>query len=1403
MKIIAVYPGRFQPFHKGHAQVYKWLKEKFGNAHIATSNKVEAPKSPFNFDEKKKMMELAGVSPSDIYQVRNPYIAPEVLRHYDGSKTVLVFAVSEKDMAEDPRFSFKPTKSGKPGYLQPYPKDGKGVEPFGDPDKPRGYVVTTPTFTFNVLGEPAKSATEVRKQFANADHETQKKLIKDLFGKYDAKVHKVMDEKIKGALNAAPKPVTIKQIKKKLKEETQDNESGKPVIDPNEPNTAVGKFIRKYTPVGDVEDVVHGVQQGDVKRAVSGAVSLGAQAATGAVGTAAKIAVGAARGAGIMNEDSDQLDHEKFGPMLDTFVQFASKKLGIQSLPQISLQKDEMQTSFGGYSPQNKSIVVVTKNRHPMDVYRTVAHELVHHKQNEDGNLGKDIAAEGSTGSPIENEANAEAGKIMRWFAKKNPDAFKSNQIVESVIEEGLQDPARQKAVFLAGGPGSGKDFIMQRTLHGHGMREVNSDTALEYLMDKEGLSKRMPPEERTARDVVRGRAKKITKEKERNAIAGRQGLIINGTADDPEKIMKIKKHLEDNGYDTMMVYVNTSNNVSRERNIQRGKEGGREVPEDIRQDKWQAAQDAKEPLKAAFGDDKFIHVSNSEDYRTVHPDRKKEIDTEHGKIFKQVRKFTTAPVQDTSWQEQEKKKRGITKFTTPRAQKQSNRPQQPQPEYVPNPSELEQAKRLGVQHIGGGQFGVKGAEPTHVSKGGRLTTLAEEKMKGKDPCWKGYQMVGKKKKAGREVPNCVPVDEAFESYISEGKKKIKLKKKLNQEDNSLALGYEFGNNGIGDEFGVVRSPSGLGMGYSLPMGGVSSMAESVQKWMTDDRTKARFEKKYGGLAELKLMEAANNLNNSLSNDAKSGPKFFSNIRENWEALGGRDMGTVAKQGKDELDEVYAFKKTSSGKWEGVGFGSTSATHELHDGGKPTGITVSSTKGGSYNVRKDGKHVTSSSSFVLAKKAAVDYHQGKLDEGVAVSSPVGKAWDKMPVEPKNPMDLDPKMDRDPDMMQHYKDNPPSRKAKVDEARVVAPVKKTMKVKNTNTAKVAQTITPTNVEAPKDADNKVPNSVEPPKNISTSSSFIKKTLNVGSGDKAPSANYSTRTDKDNATPRADKPATTPNATPLPSATPAKSSVKPSSGKDDLSDPSHLIRKREGFLSQPKWDVNAYRAGYGSDTTTREDGTVEKIRPGMNISRDDAERDLKRRIPEFQKRGVIDHVGQDAWDKLHPHAQTALTSLAYNYGSISKGYHEGLRNAIKNNDYEGMAREIEGYKGHNKGINAGRRQHEADIVRNASRAGNDDNIDESAPAWQRKEGKNPEGGLNKKGIASYRAEHPGSKLSLAVTEKPSKLKAGSKKAKRRLSFCRRMKGMKAKLTSAETARDPDSRINKSLRKWNCEE
>jgi len=89
-------------------------------------------------------------------------------------------------------------------------------------------------------------------------------------------------------------------------------------------------------------------------------------------------------------------------------------------------------------------------------------------------------------------------------------------------------------------------------------------------------------------------------------------------------------------------------------------------------------------------------------------------------------------------------------------------------------------------------------------------------------------------------------------------------------------------------------------------------------------------------------------------------------------------------------------------------------------------------------------------------------------------------------------------------------------------------------------------------------------------------------------------------------------------------------------------------------------------------------------------------------------------------------------------------------------------------------------------------------EASPAWQKKEGKNPEGGLNKKGIASYRREHPGSHLSLAVTTKPSKLDPDSKSAKRRKSFCARMGGMPGPM---KDEKGRPTRKALSLRKWNC--
>jgi hypothetical protein len=87
---------------------------------------------------------------------------------------------------------------------------------------------------------------------------------------------------------------------------------------------------------------------------------------------------------------------------------------------------------------------------------------------------------------------------------------------------------------------------------------------------------------------------------------------------------------------------------------------------------------------------------------------------------------------------------------------------------------------------------------------------------------------------------------------------------------------------------------------------------------------------------------------------------------------------------------------------------------------------------------------------------------------------------------------------------------------------------------------------------------------------------------------------------------------------------------------------------------------------------------------------------------------------------------------------------------------------------------------------------------SPAWQRKAGKNPSGGLNAKGVASYRRENPGSKLKMAVTTKPSKLDPDSKDAKRRKSFCARMSGVKGPM---KDEKGRPTRKALSLRKWNC--
>jgi len=192
--VVAILPGRFHPFHKGHAYMYETLVSQFGRDRvwIATSNKVELPKSPFSYSDKLQMMQLAGVPADRVVETRNMYTVPELTDSFNKENTVIIFAVSDKDMAEDPRFSFKPKKDGSSSYLQPLPRDLKNAETM---DK-HGYISAIKTLNFTVLGEPMRSATEVRSLYAKSNDETRKSLIKDLFGGYNNEVKAIMDAKL-------------------------------------------------------------------------------------------------------------------------------------------------------------------------------------------------------------------------------------------------------------------------------------------------------------------------------------------------------------------------------------------------------------------------------------------------------------------------------------------------------------------------------------------------------------------------------------------------------------------------------------------------------------------------------------------------------------------------------------------------------------------------------------------------------------------------------------------------------------------------------------------------------------------------------------------------------------------------------------------------------------------------------------------------------------------------------------------------------------------------------------------------------------------------------------------------------------------------------------------------------
>ena len=193
--VIVIYPGRFHPFHKGHKGVFDLLNSKFKNVFIATSDKVEAGKSPFSFDEKVKIMNLTGVEQSNILKVKQTYNGEEYKSRFNNNYG-LIFAVSEKDMSDDPRFNFPSSgmslkKNGEPAYLQKFTSMDKV-----DNMEQHGYIMTVPTTSFKVNGHDVNSASQIRSLLGTENIDDAKQAFVDLYDKYNETVFNMIRNKL-------------------------------------------------------------------------------------------------------------------------------------------------------------------------------------------------------------------------------------------------------------------------------------------------------------------------------------------------------------------------------------------------------------------------------------------------------------------------------------------------------------------------------------------------------------------------------------------------------------------------------------------------------------------------------------------------------------------------------------------------------------------------------------------------------------------------------------------------------------------------------------------------------------------------------------------------------------------------------------------------------------------------------------------------------------------------------------------------------------------------------------------------------------------------------------------------------------------------------------------------------
>lgn len=563
-KIVVTYPGRFQPFHQGHAGVFAQLQKKFGrdSVYILTSNDTSSAKSPFNFSDKYQLMTAAGVPGDKIIETNQMYKLPDSI---DATNTIFITAVGapDADRLNPDTFTKRDQKDKdgnvtKPAGSPSYYKTWGGAETPMTADR-HGYVIVIPEIHKEVtikgkkydvshgtecrnLWNAIRNDANARAEFLSQMYARPSQELAAIFDKIPqttaedvgadsqtstSPIHGIKEQTQSEAFNRPYKTKSEKSeygdvdMLAKLPDGTNlsimfnhgvDNEwqvqfyrnNSQEVTGEGDAQrifatvlNAIQKFIKKQKPQRltfsaskEVDPTI--VYEPDepqpnpesraklYDRLVQRyAKALGYRAfradngkmviyelsrinkdvaedaaGVGVVAKNKKMAKDPRYSMSItkdvkpstpknmlrafrLSEDS-AVSEEQITSMIKRFLPLAMKELKLKKLPKIIIKKHieshDGQATFGRFANEEECIYLGIADRHPVDILRTLAHELVHSKQHEQGRIEPNS---GDTGSPIENEANAVAGVLMRYFNKKYPNAVKSSAVSldESLIK--------------------------------------------------------------------------------------------------------------------------------------------------------------------------------------------------------------------------------------------------------------------------------------------------------------------------------------------------------------------------------------------------------------------------------------------------------------------------------------------------------------------------------------------------------------------------------------------------------------------------------------------------------------------------------------------------------------------------------------------------------------------------------------------------------------------------------------------------------------------------------------------------------------------------------------------------------------------------------------------------------